>query len=135
MSDHDRQYDDERVRQLFESRLHRRELGIDLDQATAMAVLGGEKALTRGYADLLHTFADLLHTFGNRSRLVEVKSAGGMASERAYDDLVRHLDAWPHLAASVSIEGGAFVLNHEHKQLPSKILMMSVGQVDDRGGR
>lgn len=63
--------------------------------------------------------ADLLVTFGNRSRLVEVKSARGKAPERAYDDLVRHLNAWPYLAKSVSIEGGAFVINHEHKQLPS----------------
>jgi hypothetical protein len=50
MSDHDRQYDYARFRQLLESRLHRRELGIDLDQVTAMAVLGDEEALSREFA-------------------------------------------------------------------------------------
>jgi len=62
--------------------------------------------------------ADLLVTSANRSRLVEVKSAGGKATERAYDDLVRHLTAWPHLTDSVPVEGGAFVINHEYKRVP-----------------
>lgn len=63
--------------------------------------------------------ADLLCTYGGRSRLVEVKSAGGNASERYYEDLIRHLREWPHLDESKPIVGGALILNHQHRVLPS----------------
>lgn len=62
--------------------------------------------------------ADLLCTYGVRSRLVEVKAASGGAPERAYQDLVRHLREWPSLPDPVPVEGGALILNHEHRRVP-----------------
>jgi hypothetical protein len=62
--------------------------------------------------------ADLLCSYGGRSRLVEVKSASGSAPERAYEDLVRHLREWERLPGSTSVEGGALVLNHQHRMVP-----------------
>jgi hypothetical protein len=62
--------------------------------------------------------ADLLCTYGGRSRLVEVKSASGNAPERAYEDLVRHLRGWRSLQGSTPVEGGALVLNHQHRSAP-----------------
>jgi hypothetical protein len=62
--------------------------------------------------------ADLLCSYGGRSRLVEVKSASGNASERAYEDLVRHLREWEKLPGSTPVEGGALVLNHQHRAVP-----------------
>jgi hypothetical protein len=62
--------------------------------------------------------ADLLCTYGSRSRLVEVKSASGNAPERAYEDLVRHLRGWRSLQGSTPVEGGALVLNHQHRSVP-----------------
>jgi hypothetical protein len=50
--------------------------------------------------------------------LVEVKSASGSAPERAYQDLVRHLREWPSLPGSVPVEGGALILNHQHRSAP-----------------
>jgi hypothetical protein len=50
--------------------------------------------------------ADLLCTYRDRSRLIEVKSASGNASERSYEDLMRHLREWPHLPGARPIEGG-----------------------------
>ena len=62
--------------------------------------------------------ADLLCSYGGRSRLVEVKSAGRKAPERAYEDLVRHLREWKKLPGSTPVEGGALVLNYEHRAVP-----------------
>lgn len=62
--------------------------------------------------------ADLLCTYGVRSRLVEVKAASGAAPERAYQDLVRHLREWLSLSDRVPVEGGALILNHEHRSVP-----------------
>jgi hypothetical protein len=62
--------------------------------------------------------ADLLCSYGGKSRLVEVKSAGGSASERAYQDLMRHLREWPTLPGSVPIDGGALVISHELRTAP-----------------
>jgi hypothetical protein len=62
--------------------------------------------------------ADLLCSYGGRSRLVEVKSAGGNAPERAYQDLVRHLREWEKLPGTTSVEGGTLVLNHEIRTDP-----------------
>lgn len=64
--------------------------------------------------------ADLLCTYGGRSRLVEVKSASGNASERAYEDLVRHLREWAQLPGSKPVAGGALVINHEHRKVPQE---------------
>lgn len=63
--------------------------------------------------------ADLLCTYGGGSRLVEVKAASGSAPERAYQDLVRHLREWPSLPDSVPVDGGALILNHEHRRVPA----------------
>jgi hypothetical protein len=62
--------------------------------------------------------ADLLCTYGGRSRLIEVKSASGNAPERAYEALVRHLREWQSLPKSAPVEGGALVLNHQHRMPP-----------------
>lgn len=74
---------------------------VDLDQH-----LGGTKN------------ADLLCTYGERSRLVEVKGCSGSPSENLYQDLIRHLREWPSLPGSSAIDGGALVVNHEHRKLP-----------------
>ncbi len=73
---------------------------IDLDED-----LGGTKS------------ADLLCSFGGQRRLVEVKSVGGTAGERLYSDLLRHLESWPAMGRT-AINGGALVINHEHKKHP-----------------
>jgi len=62
--------------------------------------------------------ADLLCTYGEQSRLVEVKSASGSASERLYQDLLRHLREWPSLPGSAPVAGGALVINQEHRKDP-----------------
>lgn len=64
--------------------------------------------------------ADLLCSFGGRARLVEVKSASGLAPERAYQDLIRHLREWEQLPASTPVEGGALVMNHQHRLAPGE---------------
>ena len=74
---------------------------VDLDQH-----LGGTKN------------ADLICTYGERSRLVEVKGCSGSPSENLYQDLIRHLREWPSLPGSSAIDGGALVVNHEHRKLP-----------------
>lgn len=74
---------------------------VDLDQH-----LGGTKN------------ADLLCTYGAHSRLVEVKGVSGSPSESLYQDLLRHLREWPSLPGSIAIDGGALVLNHEHRKVP-----------------
>lgn len=62
--------------------------------------------------------ADLLCTYGAHSRLVEVKGVSGSPSESLYQDLIRHLREWPSLPGSSAIDGGALVLNHEHRKVP-----------------
>jgi hypothetical protein len=47
-----------------------------------------------------------------------VKSASGNAPERAYEDLVRHLRKWERLPGSTPVEGGALVLNNQHRAVP-----------------
>lgn len=64
--------------------------------------------------------ADLLCTYAGHSRLVEVKSASGNAPERAYQDLVRHLREWSDLPGSTPVDGGALVINHEHRKIPQE---------------
>lgn len=64
--------------------------------------------------------ADLLCSYGGRVRLVEVKSASGPAPERAYQDLVRHLREWHQLPASTPVDGGALVINHQHRLAPGE---------------
>lgn len=63
--------------------------------------------------------ADLLCVYRDRSRLVEVKSASGSAPERAYEDLLRHLREWPHLPGTRPVDGGALILNHQHRSAPN----------------
>lgn len=62
--------------------------------------------------------ADLLCTYGERTRLVEVKSASGSAPERAYQDLLRHLREWPSLPGATPIDGGALVVSHDLRVPP-----------------
>lgn len=64
--------------------------------------------------------ADLVATLGEHSRLVEVKAAGGSASERLVADLHRHLDTWPQLRPQQPIGGGVLVVNHQHKLPPDQ---------------
>jgi hypothetical protein len=49
-----------------------------------------------------------------------VKSASGNAPERAYEDLVRHLREWDRLPGSTPVEGGALVINHQHRAAPGE---------------
>lgn len=64
--------------------------------------------------------ADLLCSYGGRARLIEVKSASGPAPERAYQDLIRHLREWHQLPASTPVDGGALVINHQHRLAPGE---------------
>lgn len=63
--------------------------------------------------------ADLLCRFGHHSRLVEVRSASGNASERSYQDMIRHLREWPSLSLSSPIDGGALIISHQTRAHPS----------------
>lgn len=64
--------------------------------------------------------ADLLCTLGDSSVLVEVKSAGGNASESLYAALVKHIDAWRANPSRPAIDGGVLIVNHEHKKQPAE---------------
>lgn len=64
--------------------------------------------------------ADLLCSFQGCARLVEVKSSAGSAPERAYEDLMRHLREWPHLQGSTRVDGGALIINHQHRLIPQE---------------
>lgn len=62
--------------------------------------------------------ADLLCSLDGRSVLVEVKSASGVPKETVYDDVLRHLRVWEKLPDSTPVEGGALVINHQHRLPP-----------------
>jgi hypothetical protein len=62
--------------------------------------------------------ADLLVQFGTDRRLVEVKSAGGNASEKLADFLHKHLATWPGLQPDLPVGGGVLIVNHQHKMSP-----------------
>jgi hypothetical protein len=64
--------------------------------------------------------ADLLCSFQGRRRLIEVKSTSGNANEGLYDALVSHLREWPTLPGTTPIDGGALILNHEHRKDPKE---------------
>jgi hypothetical protein len=64
------------------------------------------------------TSADLLATLGKEMRLIEVKSAGGAASEKLVNALHKHLETWPRLRPGQPVGGGALVVNHQHKLDP-----------------
>lgn len=64
--------------------------------------------------------ADLLCSYVGHARLIEVKSASGSAPERAYEDLVRHLREWDRLPDSTPVDGGALVINHQHRAAPGE---------------
>jgi hypothetical protein len=61
---------------------------------------------------------DLLASLDRRHWLVEVKSVSGNAGEDLYEDLLRHISTWPALARPEPLEGGALIVNHEHRQSP-----------------
>jgi hypothetical protein len=64
--------------------------------------------------------ADLLASFGNQRRLVEVKSAGGSASESLVAALLRHLQTWPQLRPDEPVSGGVLIVNHQHRLDPAE---------------
>ena len=64
--------------------------------------------------------ADLLAEHGGRRILVEVKSAGGNASERLVDAPLKHLRTWPQVNPETPAHGVALVVNHQHKQPPAE---------------
>ena len=64
--------------------------------------------------------ADLLVTDGSQRRLVEVKSAGGPASERLASFLQKHLGTWPNLRPDLPLDGGVLIVNHQHKLPPQE---------------
>jgi hypothetical protein len=72
--------------------------------------------LDKSLGDMIN--ADLRCSFERASRLVEVKSAGGAPTERLYNDLVRHVTEWPTVPGAEAVDGGALILNHEHKKEP-----------------
>jgi hypothetical protein len=93
--------------------------GKDLIDAVA-AVLGEAGIQTVDLDEMLGGTrnADLLCSYGSGRRLVEVRSASGSPSERAYHDLLRHLREWPNLAETTPVDGGVLILNHEHRKDP-----------------
>lgn len=64
--------------------------------------------------------ADLLVQYGTSRRLVEVKSAGGNASEKLADFLRKHLETWPSLRPDLPVTGGTLIVNHQHKTEPQE---------------
>lgn len=59
--------------------------------------------------------ADLLASDGSERRLVEVKSAGGSASESLVAALLRHLQTWPQLRPHEPVGGGVLIVNNQHR--------------------
>jgi len=43
-----------------------------------------------------------------------------MHYERQYEDLLRHVREWPYLPNSCPIDGGALIVNHQHRLVPSE---------------
>jgi len=66
------------------------------------------------------TSADLLVSFGGKSRLIEVKSASGSASETLLAQLETHLRTWPQLQPAQPVDGGALVVNHQYRLEPDQ---------------
>ncbi|WP_410603763.1 hypothetical protein [Amycolatopsis sp. lyj-90] len=62
--------------------------------------------------------ADLLASLGQRHYLIEVKSQGGNAAESLVGDLLRHLGTWGGLRPKLPVDGGALVVNNQHKLTP-----------------
>jgi hypothetical protein len=62
--------------------------------------------------------ADLLTSWGDRSILIEVKSATGNAPERLCEAPARHLATWPRLRPELPVAGVALVINHQSKTHP-----------------
>jgi len=53
--------------------------------------------------------------------LVEVRSALGSATERVYQDLIRHLQERPNLPGATPIDGGALVISHDLRMFPREL--------------
>jgi hypothetical protein len=62
--------------------------------------------------------ADLLVVYLGRSRLVEVKSASGNASEDLVKAAQRHLETWPELRPDLPVEGMTLIVNHQTRTHP-----------------
>jgi hypothetical protein len=62
--------------------------------------------------------ADLLASWGDRSILIEVKSATGNAPERLAEAPSRHLATWPQLRPEIPVSGVVLVVNHQAKIHP-----------------
>jgi hypothetical protein len=64
--------------------------------------------------------ADLLATHNGDRRLVEVKSAGGRASEALVGALLRHLLTWPQIEPDLPVTDGVLIVNDQHKLAPAE---------------
>lgn len=62
--------------------------------------------------------ADLLASWGDRSILIEVKSATRNAAEKLAEAPTRHLATWPQLRPDIAVSGVVLVLNHQTKTHP-----------------
>lgn len=62
--------------------------------------------------------ADLFASWGDRSVLIEVKSASGNAPERLAEAPTRHLATWPQLRPEIPVAGVVLVVNHQAKIHP-----------------
>ncbi|MEH3075831.1 MAG: hypothetical protein PGN11_04015 [Quadrisphaera sp.] len=57
---------------------------------------------------------------GHPRCLVEIKGAGGAASEKLVQALEGHMRTWPQLRPNQPLAGGVLVVNHQHKMDPAE---------------
>lgn len=95
--------------------------GSELQNAVA-SVLAAAGTEVVGVDELLGetSSADLLVSCAGRSRLIEVKSASGSASETLVNRLETHLRTWPQLRPGEPVDGGVLVVNHQSLLAPDQ---------------
>jgi hypothetical protein len=93
-------------------------IGDDLERGIATALRDAGFVVTE--LDPLYgtQSADLLCEWEGHRRLVEVKSAGGRATEKLYDYLRKHLSTWAAHPERDPVDGGVLVINYEHQTPP-----------------
>ncbi|MBD0675667.1 hypothetical protein [Streptomyces sp. CBMA156] len=91
-----------------------------LEDAVQEAFTAAGLAVTRLDDELGTQSADLLVESAGRRVLVEVKSAGGPASENLVDKLRKHQQTWEALRPGEPLDDGLLVVNHQTRLPPNE---------------